>query len=56
LIKKKGIDEILEGDGRGCRGETGDALSWTGIKWQGLPTRKVLFSLREREKGSVFRG
>jgi hypothetical protein len=25
--KRKGIDEILRGDGKGHRGETGDALS-----------------------------
>jgi hypothetical protein len=54
--KRRGIDEIPEGDGGGRRGEIGDALGWTGIEGQGLPTRRVLFTLREKETRCVFRG
>jgi hypothetical protein len=55
-VKRRGIDEIPGGDGGGRRGETGDALGWTGIEGQGLPTRRVLFTLREKERRCVFRG
>jgi hypothetical protein len=54
--KRRGIDEIPRGDGGGRRGETGDALGWTGIEGQGLPTRRVLFTLREKERRCVFHG
>jgi hypothetical protein len=52
----KGINEIPEGDGGGRRGETGDALGWTRIEGQGLPTRRVHFTLREKGRRCVFRG
>jgi hypothetical protein len=55
-VKRKGIDEIPRGDGGGRRGETGDALGWTGIEGQGLPTRRVLFTLREKGRRCVFHG
>jgi hypothetical protein len=48
--KRREIDEIPGGNGRGRRGETRDVLGWTGINGEGLPTRKGLFSLRERER------
>jgi hypothetical protein len=44
------------GDGGGRCGETGDALGWTGIEGQGFPTRRVLFTLREKGRRYVFRG
>jgi hypothetical protein len=53
-VKRRGIDEIPGGDGRGCRGEIGDALGWTGIEGEGMLTRKVLFSMRERGENYVF--
>jgi hypothetical protein len=55
-VKRKGIDEIPGGDGGGHHGETGDALGWTGIEGQGLPTRRVLFTLREKWRRCIFRG
>jgi hypothetical protein len=55
-VKRKGIDEISGGDGGGHRGETGDALGWTGIKGQGLPARRVLFTLSEKGRRCVFCG
>jgi hypothetical protein len=50
--KRRGIDEIPKGDGGGCHCETRDALGWTGIIGQGLTTRRVLFTLRERSEES----
>jgi hypothetical protein len=55
-VKRKGIDEIPGGDGGGHHSETGDALGWTRIEVQGLPTRGVLFTLREKGRRCVFRG
>jgi hypothetical protein len=55
-VKRRGIDEIPGGDGGGRHGETGDALGWTRIEGQGLPTRRVLFTLREKGRRCVFVG
>jgi hypothetical protein len=55
-VKRRGIYEIPGGDGGGRHGETGDAFEWTGIEGQGLPTRRVLFTLREKGRRCNFRG
>jgi hypothetical protein len=56
-VKRRGINEIIGGDGGGRRGETGDMLGCTGIEGQDLPKSMVLFSLTEREREEMcFRG
>jgi hypothetical protein len=51
--KRRGIDEIPGGNGRGHHGEIGDALGWTGIEGQSLLQGRASSSW-EREENEVF--
>jgi hypothetical protein len=51
--KRRGINEIPRGNGRGRRAESGVALGWTGIEGQRLPHGRASSSERERS-GVLF--